>query len=199
MMPPNSACGICGCKPNEVHTALLVARKNIELAAELDSLRTQLDEANSKYLFCRKAAEGNASDRDIAEAKLAEVTKERDLLRASLIRTPDELHRVSDSVTKMGFGPEPHTLDGINAKYTSQGIALAASEAHRLKLVEALQYYAAGGKPKHDLEPGEWSEFGCGCCAGIMGKDECIDPDSDVIGRTAREALASQPATLEGA
>lgn len=54
----------------------------------------------------------------------------------------------------------------------------------------ALEFYA-NGRDIGDVA-GVRKEFGCGCCAGIKGGPDGTDEyDKDVIGLTAREALAA--------
>lgn len=59
------------------------------------------------------------------------------------------------------------------------------------KLEAALKFYAQGKlNSNDDLPEGTRLEFGCGCCAGLINAEGMSDYDSDVIGLTAREALA---------
>ncbi len=63
------------------------------------------------------------------------------------------------------------------------------------KLKAALEFYskpilASKGKP------GDRIEFGCGCCAGVINEKEENDYDNNIIGLTAREALATDPENL---
>lgn len=62
-------------------------------------------------------------------------------------------------------------------------------EAKLAIAIEALEYYAKGSLYPLNFKPGMLSEFGCGCCAGRVDEDSTIDPDSSVVGLTAREAL----------
>lgn len=56
-------------------------------------------------------------------------------------------------------------------------------------LEEALEFYANQESIK-DKKPGDRMEFGCGCCIGIIDKDGTVDPDAEIAGQTAREALS---------
>lgn len=56
--------------------------------------------------------------------------------------------------------------------------------------VKVLEWY--GDAPNHDRarDPGEVSEFGCGCCAGTIDPDGINDFDTGVQGKRARDTLA---------
>lgn len=91
-----------------------------------------------------------------------------DQVKAMLAKS-DELHKHT----------EDHLM-GIIRKYQSD-LAIA---------VEALDFYAKGKTNSNEATHGERMEFGCGCCAGVYDSENGTDYDGDVIGQTAREALA---------
>lgn len=82
---------------------------------------------------------------------------------------------------------------GFTAGYsaTSDSKSVATLKARVAKLEAALKFYAQGKlNSNDDLPEGTRLEFGCGCCTGTLDAEGLNNYDHDVIGLTAREALA---------